>query len=42
MYFTRNHALHNQGVIRVLENLSLVVLETTKAMLVIHANVSKV
>ena len=37
-----SHAPHEQGVIRVLENLSQVVLEMTRATIVVLANVSKV
>ena len=36
------YAPHEQAVIRVLGNLSQVVLEMTRAMLVVHASVSKV
>ena len=36
------HALHEQGVIRVLEDLLRVVLEMTRATLVVHTSVSKV
>ena len=39
MFFTRNHALHEQAVISVLKNISLVVLEMTRATLVVHASV---
>ena len=38
----RNHALHEQGVIRAHENLSRVILEMPRAMLVVHMSVNKV
>ena len=42
VHLMRNHAPHEQGVIRVLENLSRVILEMSRATLVVLASVSKV